>query len=504
MAPAIVWFRRNLRLDDNLPLDAALRAHDGVVPVFVLDDHYLTEDFSPPRLRFLAESLRELESDLAAKGSRLLFRKGPAGEALASLARETDADAVYSHLDHEPHGAELAREAEAALAAQGTKLRLLPDLHLVLPGSLRTEAGKPFTVYTPYARRWREADKALPVPAPPRVATPPAVLDPRFPSIPMSRPAGFRVEGAPANPQGGEREGRRLWGAFRASALPRYAEARDLPGVDGTSRLSPHLRFGTVGIRSLLAEARSGWKEADEAGRRSIDVFVGELAWREFYASILAAFPRVLTESFRPEFERFPWITGELADARFAAWRDGRTGYPIVDAGMRQLAHEGWMHNRVRMVVASFLTKHLLVDWRRGEALLPGEPRRRRPRLQQRRLAVVRRLRHRRPALLPDLQPRPSGRAVRPGRDVREALGPRDRRVEERGQGPPRAVAGVDSAAGLPRPDRRPRGGAGEGARGLRDDQGRSLTALPSSGRGSTGTPWRTAYAASKKRTLFT
>ena len=369
MASAIVWFRRNLRLDDNLPLDAALRAHDGVVPVFVLDDHYLTEDFSPPRLRFLAESLRELEADLAAKGSRLLIRKGPAGVALAALARETGAEAVYTHFDHEPHGAQLSHEAATALSAQGTRLRLLPDLHLVPPGSLRTEAGKPFTVYTPFWRRWREADKAPPIPASPRVATPSAVLDPCFLSVPISRPAGFRAEGAPANPPGGEREGRRLWDAFRAGALDRYGEQRDLPGAAGTSRLSPHLRFGTVGIRRLLAEARAGWKEADAAGRRSIDVFVGELAWREFYASILAAFPRVRTESFRPEFERFPWAAGEEAEERFAAWRDGRTGYPIVDAGMRQLAHEGWMHNRVRMVVASFLTKHLLVDWRRGEAL---------------------------------------------------------------------------------------------------------------------------------------
>ena len=369
MASAIVWFRRNLRLDDNLPLDAALRAYDGVVPVFVLDDHYLTEDFSPPRLQFLSESLRELEADLAAKGSRLLFRRGPAGEALSSLARETGADAVYSHLDHEPHGTELSRQAEAALSAQGTKLRLLPDLHLVLPGALRTEAGKPFTVYTPFSRRWREADKAPPVTEPARVPTPAALLDPRFPSVPMSRPRGFRAEGAPANPPGGEREGRKAWAAFRGRALDRYAEARDLPGVAGTSRLSPHLRFGTVGIRRLLAEARASWKEADVRGRASIDVFVAELAWREFYASILAAFPRVLTESFRPEFERFPWATGEEAEERFAAWRDGRTGYPIVDAGMRQLAHEGWMHNRMRMVAASFLTKHLLVDWRRGEAL---------------------------------------------------------------------------------------------------------------------------------------
>ena len=369
MAPAIVWFRRNLRLDDNVPLDAALRGHDAVVPVFVLDDHYLTEDLSPPRLRFLSESLRELESALEAKGSRLLVRKGPSGEALAALARETGAGAVYSHADHEPHGAALAREVEGALSPQGTRLRLLPDLHLVPPGSLRTEAGKPFTVYTPFSRRWREADKAAPVPGPARVATPEAVLDPGFPSLPTSRPRGFRFEGAPANPPGGARAGRGLWEAFRARALRRYSDERDLPGVEGTSRLSPHLRFGTLGIRRLLAEAREEWREADAAGRRSIDAFVGELAWREFYASILAVFPRVLAESFRPEFERFPWATGETAEERFAAWRDGKTGYPIVDAGMRQLAHEGWMHNRVRMVVASFLTKHLLVDWRRGEAL---------------------------------------------------------------------------------------------------------------------------------------
>jgi deoxyribodipyrimidine photo-lyase len=369
MAPAIVWFRRNLRLDDNVPLDAALRGHDSVVPVFVLDDHYLAGDFSPPRLRFLTESLRELEADLAAKGSRLLFRKGPSGAALAALARETGADAVYSHLDHEPHGTDLAREVETALARQGTRLRLLPDLHLVLPGSLLTEAGRPFTAFTPFSRRWREADKAAPVPEPIRVPTPPTVLDPAFPSIPMSRPRGFRAEGAPENPPGGARAGRALWDAFRGRALARYADARDLPGAAGTSRLSPHLRFGTVGVRRLLAEARAKWREADAAGRTSIDVFVKELAWREFYAAILASFPRVLTECFRPEFERFPWVTEEEAEERFTAWRDGRTGYPIVDAGMRQLAHEGWMHNRVRMVVASFLTKHLLVDWRRGEEL---------------------------------------------------------------------------------------------------------------------------------------
>ena len=379
MAPAIIWFRRNLRLDDNVPLDAALRGHEAVVPVLVLDDHYRNEDFSPPRLRFLAETLRELEVELAARGSRLLVRNGPAGEALAALARETEADTVYGHDDHEPHGRALAREVEAALAPQGTRLRLLPDLHLVPPASLRTDAGRPYTVFTPFLRRWREADKAAPSPAPPRVPTPDAILDPSFPSIQLSRPRRLGEAGAPANPPGGAREARRLWDRFRKTGLVRYAGDRDAPAVAGTSRLSPHLRFGTIGVRRLLAEARGAWKDADAEERASIDTFVSELAWREFYASILAEHPRVLSASFRPEFDRFPWVVGEEAEERFAAWRDGRTGYPIVDAGMRQLAHEGWMHNRVRMIVASFLTKHLLVDWRRGEAffrarLADGDP----------------------------------------------------------------------------------------------------------------------------------
>jgi deoxyribodipyrimidine photo-lyase len=363
MAPAIVWFRRNLRLDDNVPLDAALRGHDSVVPVFVPDDPSPTEPISGPALRFLTGSLHDLAAALAASGSRLLVRKGPAGAALAALARESGAEAVYTHLDHEPRGIGLAREAEAALSAQGTKLRLLPDLHLVLPASLVTEAGRPFAVYTPFSRRWREADKAPPVSEPVHVPTPSAVFGPAVPSI------GFELEGSGPNPPGGAREGRALWKAFRLGGLARYAADRDFPALSGTSRLSPHLRFGTVGVRRLLAEARADWREADAVGRKSIDAFVGELAWREFYASILAAFPRVLTGGFRPEFERFPWVAGEEAEERFAVWRDGRTGYPLVDAGMRQLMHEGWMHNRVRMIVASFLTKHLLVDWRRGEAL---------------------------------------------------------------------------------------------------------------------------------------
>jgi deoxyribodipyrimidine photo-lyase len=365
---AVVWLRRNLRLDDNRVLDAALRAADAVVPVFVLDDHYLDEDFSPPRLAFLAESLKELAGALDAKGGRLVVRKGPADNALADLCRETEADAVFTHGDHEPHGKALLDEARKALSAQGTSLHAVEDLLLLAPEALATREGKPLTVYTPFSRRWLEADKPGPVREPVRVPAPDRIRAPAFESVPLDRPRGLREKGAPRNPKGGAAEARRAWDEFRMSALFRYAEERNRPDLAGTSRLSPHLRFGTIGIRRVLSEARDAWAHERPEGRKGIETFVKELAWREFYAGILHAFPRVLTENFRKDFDAFPWATGEEAEQRFAAWAEGRTGYPLVDAGMRQLREEGWMRNRVRMVVASFLTKDLLVDWRRGEA----------------------------------------------------------------------------------------------------------------------------------------
>lgn len=368
MPVALCWFRRNLRLDDNVPLDAACRAADAVVPVFVLDDHYLTDDFSPPRLAVLRDSIVELDAALRARGSRLVVRNGPPATALAALAREVGAEQVFAHVDHEPYARRRDAEAARALASMGARLVLGDDLLLVPPDTLTTAAGKPFTVYTPFSRRWLERDKAVPIPEPPRIPTPPDVLAPGFPSIPLDRPRAFRESGAPENPRGGAVEARRLWDDFRGYALSRYGEERDLPARPGTSRLSPHLRFGTIGPRRLLAEARAVWLAAPPAGRSSVETFVKELAWREFYAGVLHHFPRVESESFRPEMDRFPWVGGEEGERRFAAWASGRTGYPIVDAGMRQLLREGWVHNRVRMIVASFLTKDLLVDWRRGEA----------------------------------------------------------------------------------------------------------------------------------------
>lgn len=369
MRPAVCWLRRNLRLDDNAALDAALRAGGEVVPVFVLDDYYLREDFSKPRLAFLAASLRDLEGALAARGSRLVVRKGPAGPALKALAAETGAREVFTHADPEPHAAELLSAARQDLESAGAMLHLARDLYLVEPGSVRTVEGRPYTIFTPFSRRWLEADRPLPVREPAAVPTPGSVLSPDFGSIPLDRPRGLLSAGPPGLLPGGTAAGLRRWEEFRADALGHYAQRRDPPALEGTSRLSPHLRFGTVGVRRIVAEARESWLEAAPAGRRSIETFMKEIAWREFYAAILAVFPRVATSSFRPEFDHFEWETGREKERLLGAWSEGRTGYPIVDAGMRQLRHEGWMHNRVRMIVASFLTKDLLVDWREGERL---------------------------------------------------------------------------------------------------------------------------------------
>jgi len=365
---AVCWFRRNLRVDDNAALAAALRHADAVVPVFVLDDDDRTDDVQSPRRTVLVESLEELSGTLTAKGSRLIVRRGPPEEALVALCRETGADAVFGPRDHEPQPKRRDAAAREALKRIGARLHLVEDLLLVPAGSVTTEAGKPFTVYTPFIRRWLERDKESPLPEPAEIPTPAAVLGPSVPSVPLSSLRGSRGTGAPENPKGGAREARRLWDAFRGGALPRYAPERDRPDLSGTSRLSPHLRFGTIGLRRIFSESRAAWRDADAEGRRSVETFVKELAWREFYASILESFPCAATENFRPEFDRFSWASGETEERLFDAWAAGRTGYPIVDAGIRQLLREGWMHNRVRMIAASFLTKDLLVDWRKGEA----------------------------------------------------------------------------------------------------------------------------------------
>jgi len=354
------WFRRDLRVADNAALSRAARDADRVVPVFVLDDRYADDpDVGPARFRFLRESLEELAAELPRFGGRLLVRRGPPARALPELLAEAGAEAVYANLEIGPYPERRDREVRAAVERGGGKLRLFADALLVEPDALATAAGAPFTVFTPFAKRWRAAEKRGPETDPADLATP------QLPGVPIERVRAWSdLAPDPAAPAGGESAARKLLGAFLAAAVRDYAVGRDFPGRAGTSRLSPHLHFGTISPRTVRAEAARAWRELPPGERAGLDRFIGELAWREFFHHVLFHFPRVAEESFRPEFDRMPWRENPEG---LAAWQAGRTGYPLVDAAMRELATTHWMHNRARMIAASFLTKDLHLHWSRGE-----------------------------------------------------------------------------------------------------------------------------------------
>jgi len=360
------WFRRDLRLDDNTALSRAARDADRVVPVFVLDDHYGRDPMvGPSRLRFLRDSLVDLDAGLRRIGGRLVVRPGPASRALPALLAESGAEAVYANAEIGPYPERRDREAESAVASAGGRLRLFADELVVAADALSTAAGDPFTVFTPFSRRWLAAEKGRPVGAPAGLGTP------ELSSVPLSRVRAWRDLGEDVDaPRGGEAEARVLLSRFFDATVETYAEARNLPGREGTSRLSPHLHFGTISARTVRTRAGELRRDASPVACESLRRFELELAWRDFYHHVLLHFPRVASGSFRPEFDRMDWRTDA---AGLEAWKLGRTGYPIVDAAMRQLSTTHWMHNRARMIAASFLTKDLHVHWREGEAWFEQE-----------------------------------------------------------------------------------------------------------------------------------
>ncbi|HMA18643.1 MAG TPA: deoxyribodipyrimidine photo-lyase [Thermoanaerobaculia bacterium] len=352
MTTIVHWFRRDLRVADNTSLSRAARDADRVVPAFVLDDHYLEgSNVGPARFRFLRDSLEELERTLVAAGGRLVVRRGPPARALPEILAETGASAVYANVEIGPYPERRDRDARAAVESAGGRLRLFGDALLVEPDAIATDAGGPYTVYSPFSRKWRAAGKLPPLPAPRSLATP------DLSSVSLARVRAWRDLATDFRaPRGGASEAMRLLARFVEGPLARYERDRDIPARDGTSRLSPHLHFGTVSPRTVLASI--GTKAP---GARKFEL---ELAWREFFHHLLFHFPGVAAEAFRPEFRGFPWRGGREA---ITAWQEGRTGYPFVDAGMRQLRETHWMHNRARMTVASFLTKDLHADWKTGE-----------------------------------------------------------------------------------------------------------------------------------------
>jgi len=368
---ALWWARRDLRLDDNQALDAALARADQVVPVFVLDPVLLSaSDAGEKRVAFLFDGLRALDAGLRARGSRLVVRKGDPVDELADLLAETGADAVFAEGDVWPY----ARRRDARVAGR-LPLHLTGGLTVHPPEAVLKADGTPYTVFTPYSRRWKSLpppDPAAVLDAPERIPSPPDVPGLPIPDEPALPP------GVPFPP--GEAEAQRRLVAFAGGAdAPVYAyrEMRNRMDLDGTSRLSPYLRFGMVSARQAVVAARAA---ADSApgpeARKGADTWLNELIWREFFHAILVHFPHVLEHSFRADLRDVRWEKDEDA---FAAWREGRTGYPVVDAAMRALVETGWMHNRARMVAASFLVKDLLIDWRQGEQvfmehLVDGDP----------------------------------------------------------------------------------------------------------------------------------
>ena len=360
MAPstAIVWFRRDLRVHDHPALIAAVESFDRVVPLFVLDPRLLHGRFaSPVRTWFLLESLRELAGRLAAAGAPLLIRTGDPADAVAAVCAEAGAHDIMVSRDYGPYGR--ARDARVArrLVASGVAFHPKRGVLVHEPDRLLTQDGRPFSVYSPFRRAWELLARRPVLPAPARLAG--HDLDPGVvPRIADLRLADADRSGPGLFPEPGESASRRRLEAWLARGVDGYASSRDrLDLDDGTSRLSADLHFGLLSPNEVVERALGPGD-----GRR---VFVNELVWREFYAHVLFHRPAVLALSFRPEFDRIPWAGDGPA---VEAWRTGTTGYPIVDAAMRQLAATGWMHNRARMIAATFLTKDLLVDWRIGEA----------------------------------------------------------------------------------------------------------------------------------------
>jgi deoxyribodipyrimidine photo-lyase len=343
---SIFWFRRDLRLKDNAGLYHALKSGFPVLPLFIFDTLILEklQDDDDARVTFIHNAISTLDQELQKYGSALIVKHGTPEAAWTELLDEFDIKAVFTNHDFEPYAITRDEAVAEILKTKGVALRTSKDHVIFEKNEVLKQDGKPYTVFTPYKRKWLE--KLIPdfhLKAYPTEKYFDKFLQTSSFVIPDLEQLGFR----------------RSYLTFPdkeyRDVIEEYSNTRDLPALDGTSRIGIHLRFGTISIRDV------GY-EAFHAKERT---WLSELIWRDFYAMILWHFPYSAKSSFRMEFDNIPWLNRE---EDFKAWCDGNTGYPIVDAGMRQLNSTGWMHNRVRMIVASFLCKHLLIDWRWGEA----------------------------------------------------------------------------------------------------------------------------------------
>jgi len=358
----IHWYRRDLRIADHKVLRAAAQACEAVCPLYVASTYHQRQPWTGPnRQQFLADSLASLAASLRTIEGRLIVRHGPAVAAIGTLIVETGAQAVFFQQDPDPHG----RAVELAVAALchdlGVAVHAIHDVSLHAPDAVLTGGRQPYRVFTAYFKTWLQAAKEPPVPKVGGLHTPPHIASEPLPTL-----AGWGMPPPSASllPAGERAAGERLTEAL-GNRMGKYHLQRDLPALPGTARVSQDLRFGLLSIRGLYAGVVAAREAAAPAAKEGFQTFLKELAWREFYFAILRHFPEVLEREFAPQWRGLPW---DEPDAKLAAWQLGSTGFPIVDAGMRELLATGHMHNRVRMITAMFLTKDLHYDWRIGEA----------------------------------------------------------------------------------------------------------------------------------------
>ncbi len=342
---SIHWFRRDLRLHDNASLYHALSSGNHVLPIFIFDKHILDKLSNPKdaRVHFIFESLQEIQQQLKAIGSSLHVYYGTPEEAFDFFSTHYSIKSVYTNHDYEPYAIGRDEKIAKQLAAKGISFQSFKDQVIFEKDDVIKDDRKPYTVFTPYSRKWKFTLMNNPIVFFPSENKMEAFLKMNGVEIPTLESMGFEQSNIHFPDK-----------TVRGNIIKIYHQQRDIPSIQGTSRLSVHLRFGTISIRQLAVKAIE-WNEG----------FLNELIWRDFYHQILFHFPSVAAgKSFKPAYDAIPWRS---SDADFEAWQQGRTGYPLVDAGMRELNETGFMHNRVRMVTASFLCKHLLLDWRLGE-----------------------------------------------------------------------------------------------------------------------------------------
>jgi deoxyribodipyrimidine photo-lyase len=342
----IFWFRRDLRLFDNSGLYHALKnSGNPVLPLFIFDTDILEKlsDKTDHRVNFIYNTLKELQVELSEKGSTLLVKYGKPLEVYKKLVEELKIDAVYTNYDYEPYAIKRDTQIENFLKEKGITFQTFKDQVIFEKNEILSNNKTPYSVFTPYSKKWKSQLNDFFLRSYP--------TDKYFNNF--YKTSALKL---PSLPEIGFQESKYVFPAkvVKKDILENYAEKRNFPAVEGTSRLSLHLRFGTISIRNV-----------SQSAYQLNETFLNELIWRDFYMMILYHFPVVETQSFRSEYARIKWRNNE---EEFKKWCEGKTGYPLVDAGMRQLNETGWMHNRVRMITASFLIKHLLIDWRWGES----------------------------------------------------------------------------------------------------------------------------------------